>query len=209
MLCNSQGFAVTSFICLLLGIGFHVMFNSNIPDSYDPNPFIYENNTDKFGYFNNNKSNDKDCNEKKEEIMKENKSLYEIFPINTEAIIIMAKMIQWITIIPDIDMFLIMIFKDYRLLLNKIQFSIELIVGLILTLLWLIIMIKARMPINRYDDFLDCENVNKKGFQKYNVGAANSASTSVIFYLFFLGLYFAIIILRNYTLRHASEYELI
>ena len=70
-------------------------------------------------------------------------------------------------------------------------------------------MIKARMPINRYDDFLDCENVNKKGFQKYNVGAANSASASVIFYLFFLALYFAIIILRNYTLRHASEYELI
>ena len=106
-------------------------------------------------------------------------------------------------------MFLIMIFKDYRLLLNKIQFSIELIVGLILALLWLIIMIKARMPINRYDDFLDCENVNKKGFRKYNVGAANSASTSVIFYLFFLALYFAIIILRNYTLRNASEYELI
>ena len=206
MSCNNA-FCGTGIFCIFFGLLYFFMLNMNIPAYYESNPFENEDPSDKYYYFNN-ASASEECNEIKEDILKKDKTLSELFP-NPNTIIGIGKAVEWITLIISIYIFFLLFIKEMTKLADKILFYFEIIVLFLLSLFWIII-IKERESLNDYKDFLNCNNVNRDKIKTIpDIDKVYDLCNFIIFYLFYIGLYFGYICARNYTFKKDYDYRLI
>ena len=149
-------------------------------------------------------------NEIKNDIMKKNKTLSEIFPINPKVFIGIVTAIKWMTLIIFICNFFMLCIKEWLLSKNKNLFKYELNVSFILVILENTLLIMGSKSIKKYENFLGCGNVNKNQFQKYKgMDDLYSLYGLVIFYIFYLSSYFSFIIFFYYVILIIYDYDVI
>ena len=206
MSCNNA-FCGAGTFCIFLGIMFFFMLNINIPAYYESNPLGNEDPSDKYYYFNNASASEK-CNEIKEDILKKDKTLSELFP-NPNTIIGIANAVKWITLFICIYIFFLLFYKEITESAHKYLLSFEIFVGVLLFLFWIIILIEKN-GLNKYEDFLNCNNVNKDKIKKIpDIDKVYNSCFCILLYLFYIALYFGYICARNYTFKYDYDYHLI
>ena len=206
MSCNNP-FCGVGCLCIFFGIIYYFMLYINIPAYYESNPLEKEEPSDKYYYFNN-LSASEECNEKKEDILIDGKTLSELFP-NPNTIILLGKAIEWITLIICIYLFFMLSVRNINRFAHKILLYFEIGVGVLLLIFWIILIFK-KSGLEHYKDFLNCENINKDKIKTIpGVDKLYDVCMFIILYLFYIGLYFGSIVARYYVFKKDEDYHLI
>ena len=152
-----SAFCGVGSFCIIFGLLYFFMLNLNIPAFYESNPLGNEDPSDKYYYFNN-ASASEECNEIKEDILIKDKTLSELFP-NPNTIIGIANAVKWTTLFICIYIFFLLLCKEMKESAHEFLLRFEIFVWFLLFLFWIIILFKKN-GLNKYEDFLNCNNVN-------------------------------------------------
>lgn len=205
---GDNAFCAAGFFSIFFGVLYAFMLGNNIPDYYESNPLESNDISEKYNYFTN-ASASEDCNEMKEDILTKDKTLSEMFP-NPNTIIAIGKTIEWITIIICIYLFCVLFVKTIQESIYKIFLYIEIGIGILLSILWIIVVIIEKAGCEKYKYFLSCENVNKDKIKTIpDFDDVYDLILTMIFYIFYLALYFATIYARYYVFKNDGDYHLI
>ena len=205
---SDNAFCGAGVFSIFFGALFAFMLGYNIPDYYESNPLKSNDISEKYNYFTNSSASE-GCNEMKEYILVNDKTLSEMFP-NPNTIIAIAKIIEWITIIVCIYLFCMLFVKRIKESIHKIFLYIEIGIGIFLSILWIIIITIEKTGCDKYNYFLGCENVNKDNIKTIpDFDDVYDLIFFIIFYIFYLALYFATIYARYYVFKNDGDYHLI
>ena len=142
-------------------------------------------------------------------LTRKNKTLSGMFP-NPNSIIAIAKAIEWITFIICIYLCLMLFVREIKKSCHEILCYIEIIVGFLLLILWIITITIEKPGLEKYDDFLSCKNVNKDKIKRIpNFHILYNITFFIIIYIFYIALYFATIYARNHVFKNDYDYNLI
>ena len=207
-MCNNNSFIGSGAFCIFFGIMYFFVLHNNIPASYKSNPLESNDTSEKYYYFNN-ASASEDCNKIKEDILVKDKTLSGMFP-NPNTIIAIAKAIEWITLIISIYLFFMLFVREIEKSCHNILCYIEIIVGFLLSLFWIIIILIEKPGLDKYNDFLSCKNVNRDKIKTIpDFDILQKIYFYIILYIFYIPLYFSTIFARNYVFKNDYDYNLI
>ena len=208
MSCDN-GFCGTSTFLIFFGVLYFFMLEMNMPSYYESNPLETQDPSEKYTYFNNNKTASEECNEFKEDILIKDKTLSGMFP-NPNTIIGIAKTIQWITLIMCIYFFFMLSVRELKKTSHKNLLYFEIGVGILLSFFWIILVFFKKNELENFQEFLSCENVNRDKIRTIpDINDLYDIIFSVIFYIFYLALYFTTIYCRNKVFNNDYDYKLI
>ena len=193
----------TGILCIIFGALFFFMYYINTPDIKYSNPFELEAINDKYRYFNANYSTT-ECTRIKNDILLNNKTLYDIFPMHLKPTVSIIKAIYWITIIKCFYILFVLVCHVH----NKPMFYFEFLVGASLLFLYAVLITIKFTLFEKYNNFLGCSNVNSNEFRKYNeIGKVYNYILISIFYLFYIALLLAFIFVRRHYLVNKHFYN--